>query len=156
MAGAAGLCPGLTDAAWWTGISEGNTVHNVCIVYFNSMTWEVEYTDQFGNWFETLDEESQERVAASVQALQDYGPDLGRPLVDTIQTSRNSNMKELRPLGGNIRVLFAFDPRRMAILLIGGDKSNRWHIWYREYVPLADDLYDEHLDTLRREGLLPW
>jgi hypothetical protein len=63
-------------------------------------------------------------------------------------------MKELRPLGSNIRILFAFDPRRMAILLIGGDKSGLWNQWYAEMVPIADDLYDEHLDTIRKEGLI--
>ena len=62
---------------------------------------------------------------------------------------------ELRPRGGNLRILFAFDPRRMAILLIGGDKTNRWEAWYREFIPIADGLYDEHLDMLRKEGLLP-
>ena len=61
-------------------------------------------------------------------------------------------MKELRPLGTNIRVLFAFDPRRMAILLIGGDKTDRWSEFYEEMIPIADDLYDEHLEELREEG----
>lgn len=61
-------------------------------------------------------------------------------------------MKELIPMGGNIRVLFAFDPRRSAILLIGGDKTNRWDEWYEAMIPVADDLYDEHLRTLRDEG----
>ena len=83
------------------------------------------------------------------------GPALGRPLVDTISGSRHANMKELRPRGGNLRVLFAFDPRRLAILLIGGDKSGEWNAWYQRMIPLADDLYDEHLATLKREGLLP-
>jgi hypothetical protein len=63
-------------------------------------------------------------------------------------------MKELRPPAGNIRILFAFDPRRMAILLIGGDKTGRWQEWYQEMIPVADRLYDEHLEELRREGLL--
>ena len=63
-------------------------------------------------------------------------------------------MKELRPLVGNIRILFAFDPRRQAVLLIGGDKSNRWAAWYRENVPFADDLYDDHLRQLKEEGLI--
>ncbi len=63
-------------------------------------------------------------------------------------------MKELRPRGGNLRVLFAFDPRRAAILLMGGDKTGRWQAWYAEVIPIADDLYDEHLETLRKEGLL--
>lgn len=63
-------------------------------------------------------------------------------------------MKELRPRRGNLRILFAFDPRRMAIPLIGGDKSGRWEAWYREFVPIADRLSDEHLDILEQEGLL--
>lgn len=63
-------------------------------------------------------------------------------------------MKELRPRGGHMRVLFAFDPRRTALLLLGGDKSGRWHTWYAEAIPQADQLYDEHLEALRREGEL--
>jgi hypothetical protein len=119
------------------------------------MAWEVEYTDQFGNWFENLDEDQQESIVIAVEVLQGHGPGLGRPLVDTIKGSRHANMKELRPRGGNLRILFAFDPRRMAILLIGGDKTSRWQAWYQDIVPLADQLYDEHLETLRKEGLLP-
>ena len=60
-------------------------------------------------------------------------------------------MKELRPRGGHMRVLFAFDPRRMAILPMGGDKNQRWRSWYAEAIPIADQLYDEHLQTLRNE-----
>ena len=63
-------------------------------------------------------------------------------------------MKELRPCGSNIRILFAFDPRRVAILLLGGDKAGQWHTWYNQAIPVADRLYDDHLDQLRREGLL--
>jgi hypothetical protein len=61
-------------------------------------------------------------------------------------------MKELRPRGGNIRVMFAFDPRRTAILLIGGDKSGQWKSWYEEMVPIADALYDQHLLAIEKEG----
>jgi len=60
-------------------------------------------------------------------------------------------MKELIPMASNIRVLFAFDPRRNAILLIGGDKTDRWDEWYRMMIPVADDLYDEHLRALGEE-----
>lgn len=119
------------------------------------MAWEVEFTDQFGDWFEALDTAAQRTVVAAVQILEGQGPALGRPLVDTIKSSRHANMKELRPSGSNLRILFAFDPRRMAILLLGGDKTHQWERWYRDIVPLADDLYDEHLKTLREEGLLP-
>ena len=119
------------------------------------MAWEVEYTDQFGDWFWELDEVAQDAVVAAVEIVEERGPGLGRPLVDTIKGSRHANMKELRPRGGNLRILFAFDPRRMAILLIGGDKTGRWETWYREFIPVADRLYDEHLETLQKEGSLP-
>jgi hypothetical protein len=93
-------------------------------------------------------------VTAAVRRLEALGPALGRPHVDTIKISRHHNMKELRPMESNIRGLFAFDPRRSAILLIGGDKSGKWKQWYRQMVPLADRLYDVYLDELREEGLI--
>jgi hypothetical protein len=93
-------------------------------------------------------------VTAAVEILESAGPALGRPLVDTLKGSRLSNMKELRPHGGHLRVLFAFDPRRIAILLLGGDKSGRWKVWYAEAIPAADQLYEEHLAELREEGEL--
>ena len=79
-----------------------------------------------------------------MELLEERGPALGRPLADNVHQSRHPNMKELRPTP-TIRILFAFDPRRIAILLIGGDKSGSWNRWYQEFVPIADDLYDEHL-----------
>jgi hypothetical protein len=82
-----------------------------------AMPWEVEYTDEFEEWFGGLGEEAQEDLALAVEKLEERGPALPRPLADTVEGSRHSNMKELRLLGTNIRVLFAFDPRRMAILL---------------------------------------
>jgi hypothetical protein len=114
--------------------------------------WEVEYTEQFEDWWSTLSEREQEALTAAVEALEDRGPALGRPFVDAIQTSRHANMKELRPRGGNMRVMFAFDPRRTAILLIGGDKTGQWESWYAEMVPIADVLYDEHLRDIEKEG----
>jgi hypothetical protein len=109
-------------------------------------SWEVLYTDQFGEWFDGLGEEQQDAVIARVDLLEAHGPALGRPTVDTIAGSRHQNMKELRvSKGGAIRVLFAFDPKRQAILLIGGDKSGRWREWYEAAIPLADGLYDEYL-----------
>ena len=117
--------------------------------------WEVEYADQFKEWWHSLQDVQQDAVAAAVEILEDSGPSLGRPLGDTIKGSRHSNMKELRPgTTGILRVLFAFDPRRHAILLIGGDKTGRWHEWYDEILPVADDLYDAHLQALRNEGVL--
>jgi hypothetical protein len=119
------------------------------------MAWEVEYTDEFGVWWDTLSANQQNAVSAAVNALAERGPGLGRPLVDTIKGSRHANMKELRPPSGHLRVLFAFDPRRTAILLLGGDKTDQWQAWYSVAIPLADKLYDDYLDTLRREGELP-
>ncbi|MGH2561346.1 MAG: type II toxin-antitoxin system RelE/ParE family toxin [Thermomicrobiales bacterium] len=118
------------------------------------MAWEIEYTDQLENWYDDLTKREQNLVDAAVTALAEHGPSLGRPYVDTIKGSRHAHMKELRPRSGNIRILFAFDPRRAAILLIGGDKTGRWQQWYVEMIPIADDLYDEHLVTLKKEGLL--
>ena len=117
-----------------------STLYNVYVV----VAWEIEYTDEFGEWWETLTEDEQEAIDAAMELLEERGPALGRPLADNVHQSRHPNMKELRPTP-TIRILFAFDPRRIAILLIGGDKSGSWNRWYQEFVPIADDLYDEHL-----------
>jgi hypothetical protein len=84
--------------------------------------------------------------------LQKIDPVLSRPHADVIHSSRHLNMKELRiqHLGRPYRVLFAFDPRRCAMLLIGGDKSGNDR-WYEEFVPLADDLYDQHLESMKKK-----
>lgn len=81
---------------------------------------------------------------------------LGRPVVGEISGSLVPHLKELRASkGGALRVLFTFDPLRTAILLVGGDKTGQWNVWYRQPIPEAEALYDEHLEELRREGLLP-
>jgi hypothetical protein len=117
--------------------------------------WEVEYTDVFELWWDSLTEAEQEDVDAKVILLRAYGPGLRRPHSDVVASSRHPNMKELivQHAGRPYRVLYAFDPRRCAILLIGGDKTgdNRW---YEKFVPVADALYDDHLATLRKEGLI--
>lgn len=118
------------------------------------MSWEIEYTDEFESWWNELDEDDQERVRAAVEILQSAGPALGRPLVDTLEGPTLQKMKELRPRGGHLRVLFAFDPRRVAILLLGGDKTGRWKAWYADAIPEAERLYTEHLAQLREEGEL--
>lgn len=119
------------------------------------MEWEVEYTNEFEAWWDSLLEIEQDAIVAAVGLLQNKGPALGRPLVDGIKSSKFANMKELRPMASHVRVLFAFDPRRCAVLLLGGDKTNNWNTWYDETVPKADLLYQEHLDTLRAEGVIP-
>ena len=116
------------------------------------MAWEVEHTEQFEEWWITLGAEEQDSIRACVEVLEELGPALGRPLVDTLKGSRHPNMKELRPTVGNIRILFAFDPRRAAILLLGGDKRDRWQEFYAQMIPLADQLFDEHLAELESEG----
>lgn len=115
----------------------------------------VEYTDPFGEWWETLSEEQQIALAASVDLLEALGPALGRPHCDTVNGSRHANMKELRTQcqGHPLRTFFAFDPRRCAILLIGGDKTGDDR-FYERMVPLADRLYDGYLAELQEEGLL--
>jgi hypothetical protein len=129
-------------------------------VYQEKLTvgnWEVEYTDQFWEWYEELPDEQGDDVADVIDALVEYGPALRRPLVGLIETSKHHNMKELivGTGGCELRVLFIFDPRQTAILLLGGDKTLEWNRWYRREVPRADDLYDEYLQELKQEGLLP-
>lgn len=119
------------------------------------MSWEIEATDEFVEWWHRLSEAQQESLTARVDLLAERGPDLGRPAVDRITSSRHHNMKELRAAKeGALRVLFAFDPRRQVILLLGGDKSGAWQQWYEWAVPAADDLYDEYLAELEAEGLI--
>lgn len=110
------------------------------------MAWEVEYTDQFGDWWGDLSEDEQESMDAYVQLLEKQGPTLRFPYSSGVNGSRHGHMRELRVQhqGRPYRVLYAFDPRRTAILLIGGDKTGNDR-WYDENVPIADDLYDEHL-----------
>jgi hypothetical protein len=117
--------------------------------------WEVEYTDEFEEWWSGLAQEQQETLDDRVMLLAEVGPGLKRPVVGDITSSRHPNMKELRASkDGALRVLFAFDPRRHAILLLGGDKSGQWKDWYRRAIPEADRLYDNHLAELLSEGLL--
>lgn len=114
--------------------------------------WEVEFTDEFEEWWSNLDQDQQEALDDRVMLLASVGPGLKRPAVGEIQTSRHPNMKELRvSAGGALRVLFAFDPRRNAILLLGGGKTGRWKQWYKTAIPLADELYDTHLKEIEKD-----
>jgi hypothetical protein len=116
------------------------------------MSWEVEFTDQFGNWWETLSEDEQASIYAVVLVLERIGPALTRPYADTVRGSRYPNMRELRVQhqGRPFRLLYAFDPRRVAIILIGGDKTGEDR-WYDIFIPIADRLYQEHLEQIQRE-----
>jgi hypothetical protein len=117
--------------------------------------WEVEYTDGFDKWWNELAENEQDALARSVELLRRIGPSLGRPHADTVRLSRHAHMKELRTQCGGrpLRTFFAFDPRRTAILLIGGDKTGDDR-FYERLVPIADDLYDIYLTELRKEGMI--
>jgi len=101
-------------------------------------SWEVEFDPTFETWAEDLDQPDAEALLAAIRVMRDHGPALGRPLVDSVKGSRHKNMKELRPgstARTEVRVLFAFDPKRRAILLVGGDKANAWSKWYEVNVP---------------------
>jgi hypothetical protein len=117
--------------------------------------WNIEFTDEFGAWWDSLTADEQEDVAASVKLLEQRGPVLPYPYSSGITRSRHRRMRELRiqHQGRPYRVLYAFDPLQTAILLIGGDKTGN-NRWYDIYVPIADDLYDAHLNTLIKEGRL--
>ena len=119
------------------------------------MNWDVEYANEFGTSWTGLMDEEQDDVAAVVELLMEQGPRLLFPYSSGVQASRHAHMRELRIQSGGkpIRVFYALDPRRSAILLIGGDKSGDSR-FYRRLVPIADELYDEHLDELRRDGLI--
>ena len=119
------------------------------------MVWDVEYTDEFGQWWAELSQDEQESVAALVRLLEERRPTLGFPHSSGIHGSKHGHMRELRTQhdGHPLRTLYAFDPRRSAILLVGGDKTGDER-WYETHVPIADRLYDEHLEQLRKEGLI--
>ena len=117
--------------------------------------WDIEVTDEFADWWRGLDVDQQEALTDRIDLLGERGPDLGRPVVDRVHASRHQSMKELRASkGGALRVLFTFDPRRSAILLLGGDKTGEWNAWCEWAIPVADDLYDAYLVELRDEGVI--
>lgn len=106
--------------------------------------WKTIVSDEFIEWFKTLDADAREAVNGDLAVLRMHGPMLGRPYVDTLKGSRHANMKELRVSHEVIRVLFAFDPERKALLLCGGSKKNDKK-FYERMIELADGLFDEHL-----------
>ncbi len=116
------------------------------------MSCEIEYTDGFGCWWDGLSVSEQVSIDAVVQLLEEHGTHLGFPHSSGINGSRHAHMRELRiqHQGRPYRVLYAFNPVRNAILLLGGDKTGQDR-WYKIYVPIADRLYDEHLQELADE-----
>jgi hypothetical protein len=117
------------------------------------MDWEVLFDEEFAEWLDAVDSGLRIRIAAHVELLERLGPNLGRPRVDTVKGSAFTNMKELRIQyqGEPWRILFAFDPRRRAILLVGGNKTGDER-WYEEQVPIADERYGRHLKSLKKKG----
>ena len=119
------------------------------------MAWEVEYTEQFLAWWDELTEPERIAITAAVALLQEKGPALTRPYVDTLsKDSQYPNMKELRlqHAGRPYRIMFAFDPRQSVILLIGGVKSGKG--WTAKMVAAADKVYSQYLRELKKEGLI--
>ncbi|MCJ8274162.1 MAG: type II toxin-antitoxin system RelE/ParE family toxin [Psychrosphaera sp.] len=119
------------------------------------MVWNVEYTDEFGDWWQQLSQKQQDSATATVELLMELGPNLRHPHSSGINGSKHEHMRELRIQSGGhpIRVFYAFDPIRSAILLIGGDKTGNMR-FYQTYIPIADRLYEQHIEELRKEGLI--
>jgi hypothetical protein len=117
------------------------------------VAWEVEFTDEFEEWWNSLEETEQIKIDAAIRMLEEYGPELPYPMSSGVSGSRHSHMRELRVQvhGRPFRVLYAFNPKRAAILLVGGDKTGDSR-WYEVNVLKADQLYDQHLEELNRES----
>ena len=114
--------------------------------------YEIIPTDVFSQWYAELSRPDQRAVAARVEVLAEQGMDLGFPYTSKIYSSRHGRMRELRvqSRGKPIRVLYAFDPNRAVVLLVGGHKSN--NRFYDQLIPIADDLYSEHAQGSRKEN----
>ena len=118
------------------------------------MSWVVQFDEAFELEFDELPETVQDEMLAHAKLLEQFGPTLGRPRVDTLNGSRHPNMKELRfqANGGVWRVAFAFDPQRQAILLVCGDKSGvSERKFYKQLIRKADERFDQHLSRLKKE-----
>ena len=118
------------------------------------MKWDVLFDKEFDAEFNNLPNAVQDEMLAHAKLLEQFGPQLGRPRVDTLNGSRHANMKEMRfeAAGGVWRVAFAFDPRRRAILLVCGDKSGGGEKrFYRQLIAKADKRFDDHLAAMKAE-----
>ena len=116
------------------------------------MNWDVTFHREFQEEFEAFARLVRRELLAQVGVLEQYGPNLGRPRVDTLNGSRHANMKELRfnAANGVWRVAFAFDPERRAIILVAGNKSGTsQRRFYRALIRKADNRFDDHLNELR-------
>ncbi|MGB5635754.1 MAG: type II toxin-antitoxin system RelE/ParE family toxin [Waterburya sp.] len=123
------------------------------IEYTELMEWNIIFDPDFRIWLYQQEQEFQDETFALLKVLAELGPTLGRPRVDTLKGSCFNNMKELRIQykGEPWRILFAFDPQRQAILLVGGNKSGNKR-WYKENIPIADQRYEKYLEILKEEN----
>jgi hypothetical protein len=122
------------------------------------VSWQIVVVEEMRDWLHSLrrtDRNTLLLVSAAIDVLAMRGPSLGRPLVDTVRGSTLANLKELRPGSAGdseIRILFAFDPSRRAVLLVGGDKRDNWRDWYDEAIPIAEYRYEEHLSSVENKS----
>jgi hypothetical protein len=117
--------------------------------YSERGSWEIVIHPIVRQWLDSLRRSDYKKVFTALEALEEQGPNLGRPFADQVKNSRFKNMKELRPRGKNLRLLFAFDPNRKAIILVAGDKTNNWIRWYEQNIPIADQRFSEHLKNYK-------
>lgn len=118
------------------------------------MAWQVEFHPEFDPEFDALPQQVQDELLAHALLLERFGPQLGRPRVDTLKGSKHTNMKELRfdASDGVWRVAFAFDPKRNAILLVAGAKSGGSEKrFYKQLIVKADERFDDHLDRAKKK-----
>ena len=111
-------------------------------------SWDIQLSHQVLDWLESEPVSIRERVDVVLSVLAAHGPNLGRPLVDSVSGSRIRNLKELRVLSSRdhaIRILFCFTPARIALLLVAGDKSNNWSSWYQEAIQEAEEIYERYV-----------
>jgi hypothetical protein len=145
----------VTDVQWADrpALGVGYSVDGIfCLAYNLAVAWDVEFTDEFGTWWENLTAEEQESVDFGVGLLIERGPTLPFPYSSQVKGSQFGEMRELRVQhqGKPYRVLYAFDPRRVALLLLGGDKTGD-DGWYERMVPTADKLFAEHVADLKKK-----
>jgi hypothetical protein len=109
--------------------------------------WPINYTKEYGEWFSAQEEENQMAINAKIIVLSEFGPNLGRPYVDTIQGSKYANLKELRIKYKNtvFRILFCFDQIRNCWLLIGGNKKGKnEEQFYKKLIKQAEELIEKY------------
>lgn len=112
------------------------------------VAWSVILVEEVHNWLVDLHKNRDpavDPVGDAIDLLEEHGPNLGRPIADRIKGSEQHNMKELRPTGTSIRILFVFDPVRNAVLLVAGDKAGDWKGWYMRNIPEAERRYEAWL-----------